>query len=249
MATPNHLILDIETVPDDRIYMTEFDEAGRVKFPPLWACKVVCMGVLWFTEDLVFRKMGSIGEKKPTEAPSESEILEGFSDFMLKKGSQIVTWNGTGFDLPVVAIRSLRYGVPMKWYYNDRDYRYRYTAEGHLDLCDYLADFGRGRLASLDGAAKLIGLPGKGSIKGDAVDVMWKAGRYEDIRDYCLSDVIQTAFIFLRYKLQVGHIPREMYIASATSLLKACHEDSRVSAFMAEGVDESVLLFKSEIES
>jgi hypothetical protein len=247
-APTSHLILDIETIPDETIYTPEFDEQGKVKFPPIWACKVVCMGVIWMSQDLVCRKLSAIGEKTAGGAPSEGLILTEFAEFMAKKAPQIVTWNGSGFDMPVIAMRALRYGVPMRWYYAEKDYRYRYTANGHLDLADYLADFGRGRMPSLDGAAKLIGLPGKGSIKGDSVDVMWRANRYDDIRNYCLTDVIQTAFVFLRYKLHVEHIPREMYIEAATSLLKLSREDPRVAAFFAEGIDEELLLFKAKPE-
>ncbi len=65
-----------------------------------------------------------------------------FADFMTKWKPQVVTWNGRGFDLPVLALRGLRFGLDFGWYYRGEGYRYRFSEEGHLDLCDVLSDHG-----------------------------------------------------------------------------------------------------------
>ena len=49
----------------------------------------------------------------------------------------------------MLALRSMRHGLSWPWYYRDRDYRYRYSEEGHLDLCDFLSDHGAARMTSL----------------------------------------------------------------------------------------------------
>ena len=261
---PSHLIVDIETVPDHLIYEPEAVQPpawaaalvansisqGRpadAKIPPPWACRVVVMGVVWLGEDLRLLRIGAMGEKIGEKPASEGEILRGFSSFMAAQEAQVVTWAGRTFDLPVVVMRSFRAGVPMPWYYKVRDYRYRYTADGHLDLCDYLADFGGGRLSKLDGVARAIGLPGKDGASGGDVHELWDAGRFSDVRNYCLTDVVQTAFVFLRYKLLVGHLDYAFYRRAAQGLLKGCREDVRVEGFFGEGrVDEDLLLLQGE---
>ena len=69
-------------------------------------------------------------------------MMSDFADFMGKWRPQVVTWNGRGFDLPVLALRALRFGLDFRWYYRGEGYRYRFTEEGHLDLCDVISDHG-----------------------------------------------------------------------------------------------------------
>ena len=135
-------------------------------------------------------------------------MLGDFAEFMASRQPHLVTWNGRGFDLPVLTLRSLRHGLSWPWYYQERDYRYRYSEQGHLDLCDFLSDHGAARMTSLDGAARLIGLPGKDGVDGSQVEGLFHAGQIEALRRYCLHDVTQTAFLFLRYRLLVGQLDR-----------------------------------------
>ena len=116
----------------------------------------------------------------------------------------------------MLALRALRHGLDFSWYYRGEGYRYRYSEEGHLDLCDVLSDHGAARMTSLDGAARLIGLPGKDGVDGSQVEGLFHAGQIEALRHYCLSDVAQTAFLFLRYRLVAGDIDRDGYRRAAT---------------------------------
>src|SRR3990172_1820052 len=152
----SYLVLDIETVPDAALYERP-DVAGGVvpPFPPLYVHKPVVVGALWLAEDYKLKKIGVIGDGK-----DEKGMLEDFSGFVDRYRPDLVTYNGRSFDLPVLALRSLRHGVPMSWYYQGR-VRHRYSEEGHIDLCDMLSDHGAARSMSLDAAARLIGLPGK----------------------------------------------------------------------------------------
>ena len=111
---------------------------------------------MWLGADLGVKKIGTFGEGK-----DEAAMMADFADFMGKWRPQVVTWNGRGFDLPVLALRALRFGLDFRWYYRGEGYRYRFTEEGHLDLCDVISDHGAAKMTSLDGAARTIGLPGK----------------------------------------------------------------------------------------
>jgi hypothetical protein len=226
--TTSYLVLDIETVPDREVHTPPEPQPGNERaFPPLFACKVVVVGVLWLDENLLVRRFGTVGE-----GHDEAGTLQAFSDFMGKHRPNLVTWNGRGFDLPVLALRAFRHGVAFPWYYQDRDVRYRYSENGHLDLCDVLSDFGAAQRTSLAGAAKLVGLPGKDGVDGSQVEGLFAAGQHEALRNYCLSDVAQTAFLFLRYRLICGQITMERYRETATALLEALERDGRFGRLM-----------------
>jgi predicted PolB exonuclease-like 3'-5' exonuclease len=235
MAPPTTLVLDIETVPDRTLWtppepppadhVGDRRERARDAFPPLFACRPVVIGALWLEADYRLRRLFTIGEGK-----DEAGMLAEFAALMDKHRPQLVTWNGRGFDLPVLLLRTLALGLTWPWYYRDRDYRYRYSENGHFDLGDFLAEHGAARMTSLDGAARLIGLPGKGAdgVDGSQVEALFQAGELEALRRYCLSDVAQTAFVFLRSRLLVGQLTRDEYRHAADGLLAALAADPRL---------------------
>jgi predicted PolB exonuclease-like 3'-5' exonuclease len=257
---PTYLVLDIETVPDrellppvEPVIETETrDEAptatpnpasptraaertGR-SFPPLYAHRPVVIGVMWMNDELGVKRIGTIGENK-----DEASMMADFATFMARFRPHVVSWNGRCFDMPVLALRALRFGLDFGWYYQGEGYRYRYSEEGHLDLCDTFSDHGAAKLTSLDGAARLIGLPGKSGVDGSQVEGLYYAGQIEALRRYCLSDVAQTAFLFLRWKLVSGQIDRDGYRRVASGLLAALETDGRFAALI-DGVDRQRLL-------
>ena len=239
MANTTHLVLDIETIPDAELYTPAQPSPGTERtFPPIFACKPVVIGVMWLDESLVCKKTGTIGEGK-----DEGGMLADFAEFMAKWKPTIVTWNGRGFDLPVLMLRSLRYGVSAPWYYRKSGYRYRYSTEKHIDLCDVLADHGATRMTSLHGAARLIGLPGKDGVDGSQVEALYRTGQIEALRGYCLSDVAQTAFLFLRYRLLAGLIDRVTYTQAAKGLLETIAADTRLAPLAAH-IDRARLLLE-----
>ena len=238
MAAPTFLVLDIETIPDAELYTPAQPSPGSERaFPPIFACKPVVIGVMWLDESLVCKKAGTIGEGK-----EEGPMLVDFAEFMAKWEPTIVTWNGRGFDLPVLMLRSLRYGVSAPWYYRGTKYRHRYSADRHVDLCDVLADHGASRMTSLHGAARLIGLPGKEGVDGSQVEALYRTGQMEVLRGYCLSDVAQTAFLFLRYRLLAGLCDRAAYSQAAAGLLDALAADPRLAPLVAHVDRARVLL-------
>lgn len=233
----SYLVFDIETVPDPALYVHP-DVAGGVErpFPPLHVHRPIVLGVLWLDDDYRFKRIGVIGEGK-----DEKGMLEDFSEFVARHRPELVTYNGRGFDLPVIALRSLRHGVPLSWYYQDRRVRHRYSEEGHLDLCDMLSDHGAARALSLDAVARLIGLPGKVGVDGSQVEGLFHAGQLDAIKSYCLADVVQTALVFLRFRLLQGALDPARYRTVVQALLESLGADARVTGVI-EAIDGERLL-------
>jgi predicted PolB exonuclease-like 3'-5' exonuclease len=220
MSTLPHLVLDIETIPDPEL--PRLDDSDKVPPPP--HNQIVVLGCL-LLEDYVPRRLGVVGEGKP-----EAEMLGDFAHWVDAKQPTLVTWNGRGFDMPVITSRMLRHGVSMPWWFRDRNTRYRYSSEGHFDLMDFLADFGATKNARLDAYAKLIGFPGKVGVDGSQVQPMVHAGKLEEVASYCLCDVAQTAAIFLRVELLRGSFDRERYRELARALLAFIDGQPRLAA-------------------
>jgi 3'-5' exonuclease len=233
----SYLVLDIETVPDATVWARPQLPLGQeAPFPPTYAHRAIVIGCMWLGEDYRLRKLGVTGEGK-----NEREILEDFTRFVDRHRPALVTYNGRTFDLPVIALRSLHHGVPMRWYYQERSVRHRYSEQGHIDLCDWLADHGATKSGSLDALARLIGLPGKIGVDGSQVEGMYKAGQLEQIQNYCLADVAQTALLFLRFRLLQGVLDPDRYRAVVTDLTRTLRADPRLAGFM-QSVDGDRLL-------
>ena len=237
-----YLILDIETLPDtDRWYRPEPAHGVEPAFPPTWAHRIVVVGCLWLDHGYRLKRFGVIGEHHgPTGGPKdavptgsldhrEHHLIEELSRFVGRARPVLVTYNGRSFDLPVIVMRSLCHAIALPWYYRDRDVRHRYSEDGHLDLCDWLADHGATRAGKLDAVARLIGLPGKTGVDGSQVEGLYHAGQLESIQRYCLADVAQTALLFLRFRLLQGQISHEVYRERTAELLDALAADGRVA--------------------
>ena len=110
-----------------------------------------------------------------------------------------------------------------------------------MDLADVLTDYGASRMPSLGALAQLVGMPGKMDIDGSKVQSMFEHGRFEEIRDYCLHDVVQTTFVFLRSELLRGRLSREGYRERARELWDALEQDRRVLAVL-ERADKPLAL-------
>jgi len=226
------LAFDIETVPDiagiRRLHDLPADlperEVAEVAFqrrrtqtgsdflPPQLQRVVVISCVLRNDEGIQVFSIGEPERKEP-------EILQKFFDGVEKLVPQLVSWNGGGFDLPVLNYRSLIHGVsaPTFWDTGDdnRDFRYnnyisRYHSR-HLDLMDVLAMYQPRNNASLDDVAQLAGLPGKIGIGGAKVWETWLAGDIARIRDYCEADTANTYLLYLRFQLLRGVFTRDAH--------------------------------------
>jgi 3'-5' exonuclease len=121
--------------------------------------------------------------------------------------TKLVTFNGRGFDLPLLELAAFRYGFPGRDYFA----RGRNRFNGDLDLMDWLTNYGasRGFAGGLDLLAKLLGKPGKMDVAGDQVYELYRAGRYQEINDYCMFDTLDTYFVFLRTRILTGDVTPE----------------------------------------
>jgi 3'-5' exonuclease len=227
----NTLVFDIETVPDvelgRRLYgLHDLDDAGVAKamfakqrqlrqndFLPPPQQRVVAISVVLRSRDGL--KIFSLGD----EQSPERELVQRFFDGLERFAPVLVSWNGSGFDLPVLNYRALRHGINAHTYWevgeSDRDFRYnnylsRYHWR-HIDLMDVLSGYGASGRASLELAAQLIGLPGKLGIGGAQVWPAFRRGELGAIRDYCELDALNTYLIFLRFELTRGALDAATY--------------------------------------
>lgn len=117
--------------------------------------------------------------------------------------AKLVTFNGRGFDLPLMELAAFRYGCPAMDYFQ----RNRNRFNGHLDLCDWLGNYGGCRMVGgLNLLSKILGKPGKMDVSGDQVYALHRAGRFQDINDYCVCDTLDTYFVFLRTRVLTGDL-------------------------------------------
>jgi hypothetical protein len=204
-------------------------------FPPPHACRVVAISWVDVALDCEkspryrFDGMMRLCRWSLSGDPSvERGLLSVFGESTQEQASAsglcLVSWNGRGFDLPVINLRSLMHGISCRWYYENKDVRYRYSAEGHLDLMDFLGDFGAARNMKLGDVARLVGLPGKkGEVTGSSVhdvyretldrssDLDFWSRKIAEVGSYCLQDTLQTAIIFLRTRYHLGKIDVDEY--------------------------------------
>ena len=124
----------------------------------------------------------------------------------------LVSFNGRGFDLPLLELAAFRYGLSMPGWFrvgakSFEQPRSRYNVQSHIDLCELLTNFGSTRFTGgLNLAANLLGKPGKMDVQGDMVQDLYDAGRLAEINDYCRCDVLDTYFVFLRSRVLLGQL-------------------------------------------
>lgn len=228
----NIFVFDIETVPDveggRRLYNLEGlsdREVGEVLFHMrrqekdnsdflrLHLHKIVAISAVLRTAELF--KVWSLGD---VDAP-EGELIKRFFDGLDKFSPTLVSWNGAGFDLPVLHYRALVHGIAAPRYWdcgeNDREFRFnnylsRYHSR-HTDLMDVLSAYQGRAAAPLHEIATLLGLPGKLGMSGAGVWDRYQNGEVPAIRDYCETDVLNTYLIYLRFELIRGRLSREAY--------------------------------------
>lgn len=189
------LVLDIESVVDATVSWQPRDPD---EFAPACCHWVVCAAGCVLGDDLIPTKLGVIGG----EATEEEEILRATLTACSSAGC-IITWNGGGFDLPVLATRAMKYGIEAAWYYRRKGMRYRFSEEDHLDLCDHLANHGATRKMKLDHVAQMLGIPGK-TGSGAGVAALIAAGKWAEVRAYCIRDVVITTRVFFAYCVLTG---------------------------------------------
>ncbi len=229
----NVLVFDIETIPDvesgKRLYnlngLSDKEAAevmftrrrqetdGSSDFIRHHLQKIVAISVLLSTSDQL--NVWTLGNADS----SEKVILERFFEGIEKYTPILVSWNGGGFDLPVIHYRSLLHGVqaPRYWETGKDDQGFRWNNylsrfhERHTDLMDVIAAYQYRSVAPLTEIASMLGFPGKMGMSGDKVWDAYLDGEIEAIRNYCESDVLNTYLVYIRYELIRGHYTQSSY--------------------------------------
>jgi hypothetical protein len=227
------LVFDIESIPDiaglralrgepaeasdEQVYaawLTERKEKGQSDFMPLHLQRVLCISVVFRNSEGL--RIHSFVDR---DDQSEGKVVQTFFHAVEKHMPQLVSWNGSGFDLPVLHYRGLRHGVEASKYWDmgedDREFKWnnyisRYHMR-HLDLMDLLAMYSPKNNAPLDAMAKLCGFPGKLGMDGSQVYAQYLAGQTDDIRRYCETDVMNTYLVYCRFQKMRGGLTEAEY--------------------------------------
>jgi predicted PolB exonuclease-like 3'-5' exonuclease len=223
----NVIAWDIETVPDIKGFAAANGHDGRSddeiraaigdKFPKHIYHSILCIGAL-----VAYRQDGHwavdalgaphIGER------SEKALITSFVDRIAELSPQLVMFNGSSFDLPVLRYRAMVHGVAapglaLRPYFN------RYT-EDAVDLCDVLSSYSPQGKATLHELCRVMGLPGKPEgMSGEEVEKYYHDGHIREIAEYCESDVVNTYRLWLRYELFRGRLTDGEFQASELSLV------------------------------
>jgi len=161
--------------------------------------------------ELLIKQLATGGSAKS----HERELLEGFFQLIETRAPQLVSFNGRGFDIPVLKYRAMAHALSCPRWFTQGDkwnnYDARYSQEYHLDLLEVLSNYGASARCSLDEVAAVFGTPGKLETAGDNVRAMFENGEIEAIRNYCETDVCSTLLLFLRYQLFSGALTESAY--------------------------------------
>ena len=149
-----------------------------------------------------------------SETSTEKEIVQNFFDGIDKHTPTLVTWNGSGFDMPVLHYRGLINGVqaPRYWDQGEDDSNFKWNNyisrfhARHTDLMDVIAGYNNRAFAPLDEIAVLLGFPGKMGMSGSKVWEQYEAGQIKDIRDYCETDALNTYLVYLHWQYIKGNL-------------------------------------------
>lgn len=226
------LVFDIETIPDidglrslgfgnatdsdgqvHATWVQERQSKGQSDFLPLHLQRVLVISCVFRNADGL-----RIHSFVDHDGASESKVVQAFFGAIEKHTPQLVSWNGGGFDLPVLHYRGLKHGVVADKYWDmgddDRDFKWnnyisRYHLR-HLDLMDLLALYQPKNNAPLDAMAKLCGFPGKLGMDGSQVYESYLNGQIDAIRRYCETDVMNTYLLYCRFqKMRAGLLEKE----------------------------------------
>lgn len=235
-AVPNLIGMDASaSVADRRAALEQYHldaTGGKNAFPRQPFHKVVAVSFLsaeiemdgrfeqYYLKEL--RSGGDVGSP-------ERDLVGGFFQYIDKFRPRLISYNGRGFDLPVLRHRAMVHGVSAPVFHDTsnkwENYTSRYAQDEHCDLQDALTDFGAAsRGLKLNEICSVLGFPGKFGVDGSQVAPMFDDGKISEIRDYCETDVLNTYLVYLRYQLTRGRMTKDGYnraIADAVALIEA----------------------------
>jgi 3'-5' exonuclease len=226
------LVFDIETIPDTAAIRTLWNVSATISdagvaelaqqrrrqatgsdFLQHHLHRVVAISCAMRSDDGL--RIWSVGKPEDDEATLVTRFFDGIEKFT----PQLISWNGSGFDLPVLHYRAMIHGVTAARYFDlgedDKDFKYnnyinRFHTR-HLDLMDLLAMYTGRANAPLDELAKLCGFPGKLGMDGSKVHQAFMEGRIGEIRAYCETDVANTLLLYTRFQKLRGWMSQTAY--------------------------------------
>ena len=245
------LVFDIETIPDVESGRKLYDLEGlsdndtalamfalrRAKvnhdFLPHYLQKITAISLLLSQGTQL--KVWSLGN----EQSSEDELIRRFFNGIDKHTPTLVSWNGGGFDLPVLHYRALLHGIsaPTYWEVGEHQSTFRWNNYinrfhyRHLDLMDVLAAYQNKAVAPLDQIACMLGFPGKMGMSGAKVWENYQAGNLKGIRDYCETDVLNTYCVYLRFELIRSNLTQSEYQERITQVQQYLGEEENKPHF------------------
>jgi len=246
----NILVFDVETIPDidsgkkifnledlsdknaaELMFSHRYQKSnGRTEFLQHYLHKIVTISVVLKTDDKL--SVWSLGDKNSTE----TELLERFFEGIERYTPVIVSWNGSGFDLPVIHYRSLIHGVVAQryWENGDDDQSFRWNNylsrfhSRHTDLMDVLSGYITTARAPLNEIATILGFPGKMGMSGEKVWDCYLDGDIESIRNYCETDALNTYLIYLKYQLVRGRLTNDLYITECQKVCDMLENENKI---------------------
>ncbi|WP_033915703.1 3'-5' exonuclease [Campylobacter sputorum] len=257
-------VFDCETVPDidslKKVYGYDGDdkeisnlaflaqkEKTGSEFLPVNFHKVVAISAVLADDFGKFIRVNTISGN------NEKEKINDFINFINKKNPRLVSFNGRGFDLPMLMIRAMKYNIQAPAYFeiNNKEfnktkwenYRSRYDGVFHLDLLDHISDFRTVSGISLDMLCKTLNLPGKYDTHGDQVTELFYDDKLDKIYQYCESDTLNTYWLFLKYELLRGNITIQDYannISIMSEYLQKEKQDMSYTAVFKEYIDDEL---------
>ena len=237
----NVLVFDIQTIPDidgaRRLYdlhgLSDDDVAKAIfhkrrqqantETLPLHLHKIVTISAVMVNgEDF---KVWSLGDENSTEEDLLQRFFSGLQRFM----PTLVSWNGRGFELPVIHYRSLLYPVNAKCYWDlsdvDCNYQSRFD-DRHTDLMDVLSCYQAQSTVALDEMATLCGFPGTMCLANKKVWDSWQSGKIGLLRAGSQCNVLNTYLVYLNWQRNRGQISPELYSSQCLLVRKNLQQSS-----------------------
>ncbi len=220
------IVWDLETIPDLEAAARSLDmldsDPSEVRdkigtdFPKHPLHKIVCIGALVSSRTTSGWQVEAMGAPHIGER-TEADIIRAFVQKIGQLRPQLVTYNGNGFDLPVLRYRAMINRVSAGGL-QARPYFHRYTDDS-VDLCDVLSSFDARAKLKLDFLVKVLKLGGKPEgIDGSKVESFVRDGKLIEVANYCESDVVNTYRAWLVYELFRGAINEDQLSWSEAQL-------------------------------
>lgn len=226
-------VFDCETIPDvaalkevygysgndieigEEAFKRQKEKTGS-EFLPVIFHKVIAISAVICDDYGRFIRVSTI------KGDSEKEKISQFLKFIDTKQPRLISFNGRGFDLPMLMIRAMKYNLSCPKFFDTQNkwenYRSRYDGKFHMDLLDFISEFKTVSGFNLNSICKMLSLPGKYDVAGDDVFRLYYDGNIEKINQYCQSDVLNTYCLFLKYELLRGKILISDYLDCLDSM-------------------------------